>query len=514
MYDMQIKYYGINDLATLWEIKSLIEEKIDNDDFVNWVECTIKSSIETLESYVDNLKVKALLNYEEVIPYLNIEEHKVKLENFFQKIKKNGTIKDIEIKIIKYINISFKEILDYNDKILISETLDLILDNKGFKEWKTLLNNIDCVLYLGFNCFDKVYKVLHKIDKELNRDFIEKVLFPLKIHCGLEKQLDIIKRINQSYSDIAKKYEVMIMDYIRSDAFSKIDCYEKNNIINKMLNSKFFSNKNEIILTNIYEKVTNECDKKINKNGDVITITSDNYMNFIKSIDNIEEKLELLLFDNRLSYFEMMMNESKEICLFDLISYNGISKNKYKNSTLRNIKLIKSQIIVNTVSLLINNKSDFWLGMHDFSKKVTEFIHISNFLSEDLDDIRFLLENKRYFIAATLLSQVIERLLREVYFKLEYGITGFLKSSNFTLGTLLTNNKENNSLMNLFKKNELEALNFFLNDRENGENIRNSIAHYIINKRDIKEADVIFLIDILLFILISIKNKSDIFKRF
>lgn len=511
MDDMSIKYYGINDLATLWEVKSLIEEKIDNDDFVNWVENTIKSSIETLESYVDNLKVKSLLNYEEVIPHLNVEEYKVKLKNFFQKIKKNGMIKDIEIKIIRYININLKEILDYNDRILISETLDLILDSKGFKKWEELLNNIDCVLYLGFNCFDKTYKILNKIDKELNRNFIEKILFPLEIHSALEKQLDIVKRISQSYSDIAKKYEVIIMDYIRSDAFSKIDCYEKNNIINKMLNSKFFSNKNEIILTNIYEKVTNECDKKINKNGDVITITSDNYMNFIKSIDNIEEKLELLLFDNRLSYFEMMMNESKEVCLIDLISYNGISKNKYKNSTLRNIKLIKSQVIVNTASLLTNNESEFWLGMHELSEKVTEFTHISNFLSEDLYDIRFLIENKRYFIATTLLAQIIERLLREVYFKLEYGITGFLKSSNFTLGTLLTNNKENNSLMNLFKKNELEALNFFLNDRENGENIRNSIAHYIINKRDIKEADVIFLIDILLFILISIKNKSDIF---
>lgn len=67
--------------------------------------------------------------------------------------------------------------------------------------------------------------------------------------------------------------------------------------------------------------------------------------------------------------------------------------------------------------------------------------------------------------------------------------------------------------MKLFSKNEINALNFFLNDRENGENIRNKLAHYTINASEVDEMDIIFLLDILLFILLKVDYQGVVFEN-
>lgn len=77
------RYYGINDLATQWEIKSLIEEKIGNQEFDKWIDDTLKSPITTLDEFVANMNARAILQYQEVIDYLNSDEYKQILEVLF-----------------------------------------------------------------------------------------------------------------------------------------------------------------------------------------------------------------------------------------------------------------------------------------------------------------------------------------------------------------------------------------------------------------------------------------------
>lgn len=497
------RYYGINDLATGWEIKSLIEEKVGRQEFEKWIENTLKSPIITLEGFINNMNARVILQYQEVIPYLNSDDYKEVVEKFYSKILKISTIEEAEVKLIKYINFNIEKILSVEDKCIKAETLEFILQRRGFGGWQAVIDDYDSVSYLGFNHFDETQKILKKIDKELYYQFIRKILFPLKIYCGLEKQLEIIKLIKATYRELVIEYENEVMEYIQSSEFEKIDNFQKQIIIKKIIDSKCFSNKNEILLNEILSKVEGEISDYLSKEGKSITINSDDYMETIKHIDNFREKLFLLVYENEQSLFHLMMIEAKETSIIDIFSYNGITKNKYKNSTLRNINIIKTIMIVNTTFLINNYKKKFWNELSHLGEDVTNLAEITGFLDGDIKDVQFLIDNKKYFIAGTLLTQMIERLLRELYFKLEYGVVGVLKSSNFTLKNLLGQNKQN-PLTKLFKIKELEALNFFLNDRENGENIRNNIMHYLIDNNKVQETNIILLLDILIFILLKV----------
>ena len=67
--------------------------------------------------------------------------------------------------------------------------------------------------------------------------------------------------------------------------------------------------------------------------------------------------------------------------------------------------------------------------------------------------------------------------------------------------------------MRLFTKEEIKALGYFLNDRDNGENIRNELAHYIVDKSKVSENQILILFDILLFILLKIDYRGVIFEE-
>jgi hypothetical protein len=513
MGDIINSYHGINDILTQWEVKTLIEEKIGNHEFEKWIYDTLKLPITTLDEFIDNMNVRVILQYQEFIDYLNSDEYKAILEKFYYKVSNIATIKDIDLKLIKYINRNIKEILKAEDNGIKSEILQFILQKRGFSRWEAVIDDYDSVGYLGFNYFDETQRILKNVNKELHYKFIKKILFPLNIHCGLEKQLEIINSIRNTYRNIADEYENIVMSYLEGDDFRKIDCYHRNTIINTLLQGKCFTNKNQILLNNKLANINIECDRKISNEGLGITISSKKYMESIQNIEGFREKIFMLIYEQGFSLFELMMVEREEKSLIDLVNYNGIRDNKYKNSTLQNISYIKSTISINTLALINNYKLEFWKEVMNLGDEVEAFSNITVFLSDNIDSVKFLIENKRYFIAASHIAQIIERLLRELYFSIEYGIVGFLKSSNLTLGSLLKDNEEKNSLRKLFSKNEINALNFFLNDRENGENIRNKLAHYTINTTEFNEIDVIFLLDILLFILLKVDYQGVIFEN-
>ncbi|WP_294188841.1 hypothetical protein [uncultured Clostridium sp.] len=504
MEGLDITYYGINDLGTQWQIKSLVEEYIGNSAFEEWFENTIKSSIETLNEYINNLKVKVILQCAEILPYIISEEYKTTLNEFYSRFESIVTVKQIDIKLIKYINCNSQHIWECDNYEAISETLKFILEFKGFKAWDIVINNDKCVHYLGFNHFNKTQNILKNIDRNLHKKFIEKILFPLKIHAGLETQLDIVKSIKATYKDVAEEYENIVMEYLHSKDFIEIDSYQKQIIIKKIIDSRCFNNKNEILLNAMLLEINDEVSSSISGRGMSITISSKKYMNEIQSIEDFREKIFCLLYEQHVSLLHLMMVESEELSITDIGIYNGITKNRYKNSTLMKINHIKMQMQVNSIALIKSYSDEFWNELSSIINDVISITGISDFLSKDICDVRFLIENEKYFILGTFLVQIIERLLRELYFKLEYDVVGILKSSNFTLKNLLEQDDEQNPLTKLFEVKELEALNFFLNDRENGENLRNKLAHYTINTSQVSEMDVIFLLNILLFILLKV----------
>ena len=334
---------------------------------------------------------------------------------------------------------------------------------------------------------------------------------------ALRYQLDICKLVQNNHSDLADKFQTELIEILNSKLPNNLNVFDKRFILNQVLESGCLTPKNEMIVNSLLDRTEQLKYEflKNNMNGIVREekISSDQYIENIKDIDNFRDKMFALVFEYGISWFHVMMVESKTSSIFDSMTYNSIIKNKYKNSILMRISKIKSQLLVNTAALITNFKGEFWSELNNLVDDIEKLTQISVFLKDDLSDVKFLYENEKWFAASTYLSQIIERLLRELFFKLEYGIVGFLKNSNYTLKVLLKEDEDKNPLMRLFTKEEINALGYFLNDRDNGENIRNELAHYIVDKSKVSENEILILFDILLFILLKLEYRGVIFEE-
>lgn len=102
------------------------------------------------------------------------------------------------------------------------------------------------------------------------------------------------------------------------------------------------------------------------------------------------------------------------------------------------------------------------------------------------------------------------------YFKLKdiLAVAGFPKATYmYWQKRIDRGNPKKNPLSKLFQIKELEALNFFLNDRQNGENSRNNVAHYLIESNELSEMNVIFSLDILIFVLLKVDYLGIVFVK-
>ena len=517
MRDLPLRNEEKNSFYAIFDLKNLIEEEFEDDNFKEWIKRVISKDINSIEDYKENLQVNVIFKYGNYGELLKEGEYKVKFGNFYSWLSEFTELKKIEGKLFKYINSSGNDIWINEDNILKKATLEIILGKKGYKNWSGFIENIEPIISLGYYNFQDIRSILKKVDKNLEHRFVEKLLFPINVLGTLKYQLDICKSVQNSHSDLANKFETELIEILNSKLPNNLNVFDKKFILNQVLESECLTPKNEMIVNSLLDRTEQLKYEflKDNMNGIVLEekISSDQYIENIKDIDNFRDKMFALVFEYGISWFHVMMVESETSSIFDSMTYNSIINNKYKNSILMRISKIKSQLLVNTAALMTNFKSEFWSELNNLVEDIEKLTQISVFLKDDLSDVKFLYENKKWFAASTYLSQIIERLLRELFFKLEYGIVGFLKNSNYTLKVLLKEDEDKNPLMRLFSKEEISALSYFLNDRDNGENIRNELAHYIVDKSKVSENQILILFDILLFILLKIDYRGVIFEE-
>lgn len=517
MRDLPLRNEEKNSFYAIFDLKNLIEEEFEDDNFKEWIKRVISKDINSIEDYKENLQVNVIFKYGNYGELLKEGEYKVKFGNFYSWLSEFTELKKIEGKLFKYINSSGNDIWINEDNILKKATLEIILGKKGYKNWSGFIENIEPIISLGYYNFQDIRSILKKVDKNLEHRFVEKLLFPINVLGTLKYQLDICKSVQNSHSDLANKFETELIEILNSKLPNNLNVFDKKFILNQVLESECLTPKNEMIVNSLLDRTEQLKYEflKDNMNGIVLEekISSDQYIENIKDIDNFRDKMFALVFEYGISWFHVMMVESETSSIFDSMTYNSIINNKYKNSILMRISKIKSQLLVNTAALMTNFKSEFWSELNNLVEDIEKLTQISVFLKDDLSDVKFLYENKKWFAASTYLSQIIERLLRELFFKLEYGIVGFLKNSNYTLKVLLKEDEDKNPLMRLFTKEEIKALGYFLNDRDNGENIRNELAHYIVDKSKVSENQILILFDILLFILLKIDYRGVIFEE-
>lgn len=322
--------------------------------------------------------------------------------------------------------------------------------------------------------------------------------------------------IRDRYFNIASVFEEKMMEYIEGDDFLSTHIYNQKDLLIYINESNVFSNINKIKIQSLLENINKEVSKEILKSGHSYKVTSDLYKEIEEDISIFREKLYFLVSDTNNSIYNHMHNyDFEKTSIIDIIASTGVSHKKYGSiGFMNNLILYELYISVSTKYVLVKYEDEFWKEVQLLIEGVEELTGISKFMINDIKTIKLLLENKNYFVSCTLLSQVIERLLREIYLKINYGVVGFFKNiDNPTLGVLLDYERRDNVLLEIFDIYEIEALHYFLCNKEYGRNLRNVLAHYTINSEDIREVELLYLLHILLFILIKIYYQGMIFDK-
>ena len=147
-----------------------------------------QNDIETLENYKEILKLRVILEYESIIPYINSEVYQEELKSFYSKLGEaniNGNL--IKGKILRYVSQSVIEIFNGNEFDIQQETLKVCIKfppaQNVWKEITARANNL-----LLFKWFNEIYGVLQS--KNFGDEaivVINRVLFPISAKRNDEK---------------------------------------------------------------------------------------------------------------------------------------------------------------------------------------------------------------------------------------------------------------------------------------------------------------------------------------
>lgn len=504
-----IENYGLADIGVQFEIRKLVKI-VDSEKFIKHIEEIISKPICDIEGYINNLRVKVILEYHKYINDILDIEIVFKLENFYSKINPNN-IKKLKVKIIKFINDSFENIWESDEYRVKNITLDWILSFKGFKKWDFLVNNMGNMRNTCINRFESIYDILNKNYKDLAEIFVEKILIPVEIEYNIKEQIDIYSMINSKYINITNKFENKMMEYIEGLEFSNLHIYDRNDLLDYIIKSNAFSEENRIKIQILLKNLNKELKEEILKSGFSYGVKSDVYRSIEESMPLFRDKLYFLVsFIDKSCYSYMQDYESQEKSIMDILDFKNT---KYDSLRFRiNLNICEGYICVSTKYILEKYKDKFWSELKLLIEDVEKLTGISNFIWHDIETIKVLLQYKNYFIISSLLTQVIERLLRELYLKINHNVVGFFKSiENPTLGVLLDYERKDNILLRIFDLYEIEALNYFLCNKDKGKNLRNLLAHYQVDSSNIRETEFLCLLNILIFILIKIDYNGLVF---
>ncbi|MGP4107948.1 hypothetical protein [Virgibacillus sp. L01] len=512
--DYPVKNYGLNDLATSQYIKKFAED-LTNGEITDGIFNIINSDIENIDGFEVLLKIKVLIEYKEFIPYLNSSSIINSLNQFYDLASSKGNLENkIKGKIIKYINHNPTEIFSFSDVYVQDESLDIATKNSGgIRVWGQIIELAD--RFMLFSRYDELYQILHKKYND-NLITLTRIILSPVTFMDYDSQIEIALRIKKRYPEIYKGFQTELSSLIKSNFFENQSPFEKVKLMRDVLGSRILGIKGELL---IKDKLTGEEEKlenNLESQGISHVISSEEYAKNEVKRDNFKDKFYELTYIDVLSRYKIMQYEDKNSqSIMDLMSnMNGINHEKYgKASFAFKFKNMTTENILNTMYLIKNYDEKFWRELAKISDEITNFTGISDFLTNDINRLKKLVLDNEFFIACSFISQLIERLLRELFLKLMYGESGIFKEANFTLGNLLNFNVKSdiNKLLLLFSKEEMETMDYYLTNKEYGWNLRNRLAHYNISMDELSMENCSCLLHFLIFILIKIEYEGTVF---
>ncbi|MEK4566927.1 DUF4209 domain-containing protein [Alkalihalobacillus sp. FSL R5-0424] len=513
--DYPVTNYGLNDWATAHYLR-IFEEDLLNKDMTEEIIKNINTEIEDLETFETFLKLKVIFEYKNYLHDINSTSLKDSLNRFFKYVDSRDEYeKKIKRKILLYINDEPKNVFSSSSNVYVrDESFNIALKNSGgIKVWEVIIDITE--KFMLINLFDELYQIFHKKNKSSLIALTKKVLSPIT-YSECIQQIEIATRIMKKFPDTFIEFKKELSDFLRSDSLDKLNSFEKIKLMQDVLGSRILGINGEILLKDKLTIEREHLNKHLLNEGLSHTISSEWYAKLETNFEDFIEKFYILTYEAQFSKYRTMQykDENNRSILNFVSNMGGINHEKYGNTSfIFRFRDMTSENILNTMYLVKNYEGEFWEALENFSEKVTKNTGISTFLVKDLNSLEKLVDNKEYFFATTFLTQIIERLLRELFLKLMYGTSGIFKEAKFTLGNLLDfkAEPEDNKLLLVFTKEELETMDYYLINSEYGWNLRNRIAHYNIEKAEVSVQDFSCLLHLLIFIFVKIEYQGMVF---
>lgn len=502
----KIRYYGINDMATGFEVKNIIENIELISNYLKEIKCTIT----TLDEYIDYLYLRCMSKYEEIIPDVREDIR----DDFSKQIFKMKKIysKYEQRDLAQFIKANYKGILSeefeglYLKHEVIDYTIEFILQY-CFKEkeiMKYVITNFSYKVYDNFDSFKKIFnnsenleyyellltEELMKKDMVYRLTEIKKVLSTLKLQ-DLKKyneKVDILVKLAKE-ENFNTSVDKVMATYTRVENMKKVladlehkSFYEfekelktQKEILDEYLKKHGHSTKFEISIKPIvvvYEDETKEWYQK-----SLIITHSRDKKNKKKLISNL---------DYTIRYCEKSQ-------IMDLISTNIPSDDKFTYSVINNlyISMMQGKYSINYMIHDDNRLNDLlsyiFSGVNTYFKENSLYYNIEHFeldlnmlfnaitefkqASTDKDEIK---TKWLIYSISSQLHAIIEKILRYIYYD-KTKENKYVSSKHAVLHNLVASPE----VIEVIGENNCACIDYYLlNCNGIGKKTRNDFAHY------------------------------------
>lgn len=496
--DIQLEYYGKNDISTGWDVKTLLDNKETVIELINDLNDVEKYSFDDYFKYFYLLKISKLA---EILPLLKREEDVDCLRQIIEQC--NSIIQKINIEnIIKYLNNNIREIFEYEDayslktctfefiKLYINgikpEVIKYLCENYGylviqrfsdFEDYIEKQPEIFEVLFSDKNIniyhssrYVKIYDILaHLMSKEKSKLKTQVDDVNFKLH---EKMIELSKTLSEDNALILQHQVCCYNSYlkkIKSPWANEFCGIEKKvrELIKNSVSKNDYAFSYEIPTGKILElwEKTKEWEIKLlsithNFEGETKKIKSR-----LSRYEKDENKiLHSLIRDEKIDdYFtydhKMKISISMSVGMATIMAIYNKSRDEF-------IRLIISEI--NFLSQMLNNEA--------INKDVKRML-VSVDMVLNNSEKQSIVQESLLYNASIQICACIEKLIRLAYIEI-FKDDIYIPLKIATLGSLISCKQE--KWKEIFDYNQLQTIGYYLislGDKEIGFNYRNRLAH-------------------------------------
>lgn len=503
-----LKYYGVNDLASRWDVKTILDNR---EFFQNNLRSTIMESVDSIADYLNFFLLKKIAALEELIEYINRDVDKEIVREICELA--NDKLKDIKKgSVIQFINSHYQDIFreEYQDLLLWQITIEYILPVQtgiDYKVFEYLAKEHNYLLLDRYSDFQKLFQKNPHLFAML---FHEKGLAEAK-ELRLDCVFPVFVLIWNGKNECLKKIITPIIENIVTDTeriVLKEPCTDSRSIlIAENLCRKVYDFLKQIhhpkanTFREIYASLQEKLNCYLREHGQVYSyeIPVGQIIDDLKNGPNPCVQLFRLTHkkstDNENALISILDFPSKGVCGFmDLVSTNFPTDGYFTASHQSNLEACISIGEATVLGIWHDRElcANIFACFTSVLSLISERISSVENLAEDMQVLSTMLvpimadngENQEKikplcYGAAMFICALIEKILRCTYvYLLKDKI--YVPLSSATMGTLLSPN--NQEMVDIFGEYHLKHLAYYLStvgEKKIGRNIRNSLAHWV-----------------------------------